>query len=330
MAWLVTRGPKRFLSICWRNADGRHHSKPTGTRDRRPAQASLARFEAEQGLSQPATRATGRDLMERRLAFVVANRCQETSDCYRSSIEPMVRAWEKTPIDEWTRAMLEPHAAAKLSSGAWSGRTCQLWLSGCRQWIKWAIEHGEPVPDFVAGFRGWKPHRPVIQHLDVAQVRTLLAAARGHQLEVPIALTALAGMRHKDPLAAQAANVDWRRKVLTVRGSKGHADRLAPIVPLLEEILRRRAPEVGALHEPVTHETHYRHLRQLCTAAGVPVVTWHPLRHSYATAILDAGATRPEVQAALGHRRLASTGVYLHAKVEGVARAAGKAFATPR
>lgn len=326
MAWLAARGRRRLWTICWRGEDGRHHTKPTGTRDRRIAEARLARFQAEQGLSQPATRATGRDLMERWLAFVGATRCRETAECYRSSIEPMVRAWEKTPIDEWSRAMLEPYAAAKRSSGAWSGRTCQLWLSGCRQWIKWSIEHGEPVPDFVAGFRGWKPHRPVIQHLDVAQVRALLAAARDHQLEVLIALTALAGMRHKEALAAQAADIDWRRKVLTVRGSKGHADRLVPIVPLLEEILRRRAPEVGALQEPVTHETHYRHLRQLCAAAGVPVVTWHPLRHSYATAILDAGATLPEVQAALGHRSLASTGVYLHAKVEGVAKAAGRAF----
>lgn len=114
--------------------------------------------------------------------------------------------------------------------------------------------------------------------------------------------------------------------MLTVHGSKGHAERLVPIVPLLEEILRRRAPDAGPLQEPVDHETHYRHLRRLCAAAKVPVVSWHPLRHSFATALLDAGAHLHEVQAALGHRSLASTGVYLHARVEHVALAAGRAF----
>ncbi|MCC7139759.1 MAG: tyrosine-type recombinase/integrase [Planctomycetes bacterium] len=323
---MAARGARKFWSICWRDDAGRHHSKPTGTRDRRLAEARLARFRAEEGLSQPATRATNRDLMERWLAAVAATRCLETADSYRSSIEPMVRAWEGVPIDEWTREHTEAYAAAKRASGDWSGRTCQLWLSGCRQWIRWAAEHGDPVPDFVGTYRGWRPHRPTIQHLDVPQLYALLDTARGHELEVLVALTALAGCRLKEAQSATVEDVDWRRRVLTVHGTKGHADRIVPIVPRLEEVIRRRAPATGRLQQATAHSSRYRWLAELCAAAGVPVVSWHPLRHSFATALLDAGATLPELQTALGHRSLASTGVYLHPRVERIAAAAGRAF----
>lgn len=98
------------------------------------------------------------------------------------------------------------------------------------------------------------------------------------------------------------------------------------MTPLLLEVLERRAPEAGPLQPRISPETHYRHLRYLCETAGVPVVTWHPLRHSYATALIDAGATLHEVQAVLGHRSLTSTGIYLHARVESVARVSDRAW----
>lgn len=130
MAWIVARGTRRIYSICWRDADGRHHSRITGTRGRRIALGLLARFRAEHGLSQPSTRVTGLDLMEAWLAYVAATRCQETADSYRSSVEPMTRAWEATPIEQWCRADVEAYAAAKRKSGDWTGRTAS---SGSRR-----------------------------------------------------------------------------------------------------------------------------------------------------------------------------------------------------
>jgi site-specific recombinase XerD len=45
---------------------------------------------------------------------------------------------------------------------------------------------------------------------------------------------------------------------------------------------------------------------------GIPDATLHTLRHSFATHLIEAGASVPAVQALLGHRQLATTMVYLH------------------
>lgn len=332
-AWLEIRGRKRLFSIGWRDAAGAHRTRPTKTSDRRLAEIHLRRFQAalEAGTdlaaaAPDASAATA--LLEDYLAHVAATGSPESARCYRSSLAPMVRAFGKErPAYEWTEAMVREYGAAKRASGDWTGRTSKLWLSALRGWVRWAKETGAALPDVVGAYRGWKAHRPAVRYLDGEQLRRLLAAAHGHPLEVVVGLAALAGCRRKEAFGALVDDVDQAHGTLTVRGTKGHADRLVPVVPRLAEILKRRAPETGTLQAPVKHMSRYRWLELLCEEAKVPVVSWHPLRHSFATALLEAGATLPEIQAALGHASLASTGIYLaHTKLAGVTAAAARAF----
>jgi integrase len=192
----------------------------------------------------------------------------------------------------------------------------------------WAKEHGAPLPDFVGSVQAGRHHRRAAKFLDASQVRALLHAARPYVIETPIALAALAGMRRNELRLARVEDVHLSQGRLVVHGSKGHADRTVPIPPLLAEVLQRRMPEAGALVDFGVEfiESTYRHLAALCRTAGVPVISWHGLRHSYAVAMIESGARLDELQAALGHVSLATTGRYLHARPEGISVAAGRAF----
>jgi len=123
---------------------------------------------------------------------------------------------------------------------------------------------------------------------------------------------------------------------LVVRGGKGGKDRMVPLAPAMLEDLRRYwafhrnpvlvFPNVGrgacgpdkvALRmrraaEPMPHTSLQRLLVEARKHLDIPGATVHSLRHSFATHLVEAGASMHTVQALLGHKNINTTMIYLH------------------
>ena len=138
-----------------------------------------------------------------------------------------------------------------------------------------------------------------------------------------LALFAYAGLRRSELLGLDWDDVDFERRLLTVRKAKGGRQRVVPIHPALEPLFlgylatRGRDPEqalfVGVqgrrLSQTIMTQTFLRYAR----AAGVTDrkrVTPHTLRHVFASELLRAGANLRQIQELLGHKHLDSTQRY--------------------
>ena len=180
-------------------------------------------------------------------------------------------------------------------------------------------------------------HEPRPRHAwERAEVAAFLETARENRLYPMFYLALATGLRVGELLALQWGDVDIAAGTLTVRhtwapGPDGH--RLSPpktakslrTIPLAQDALEVLAawressgPEgqiapvdgfvfPGEPGAPISDSTVARELLALATEAGVPRITMHGLRHTYATLALRAGVPVQVLSERLGHSRTAIT-----------------------
>jgi len=118
-------------------------------------------------------------------------------------------------------------------------------------------------------------------------------------------------------------DIDSPRGCIRVVEGKGRKDREVPLSGRFLETARQyfreqRPPRPWLFpgpdaEKPLTRESAWRIVRAAGQTARVgKVVSPHTLRHSFATHLLEAGASLREIQVILGHRSLRTTQIYLH------------------
>jgi integrase len=186
--------------------------------------------------------------------------------------------------------------------------------------------------------------RPVSERLlSPAQVADA-AAAMPDRYRALVLMAAWSGLRQGELLALTRAELDLEvvPSRVTVRRAVRRGDNgqlradvpktpssvrvvtlPGPLVAILEDHLERFVPARGdaLLFATQTGTIPARSnlgatWRRACTAAGVPHVRLHDLRHVAQVNAAEAGATLPELMARLGHATPAAAMVYLHARTD--------------
>ena len=169
--------------------------------------------------------------------------------------------------------------------------------------------------------------------LDVTQVDRLLQAAGeggGWQAQRDRALLEVlyaCGARVSEAITLRTDGLEPSLRVLRLTG-KGGKTRLVPCGDAAREAIERwiedgrariaasgpRRPEMFLTRRglPLDRVNAWRRVKAAALRAGLPEVTPHTLRHSFATHLIEGGADLRSVQEMLGHASIRTTEVYTH------------------
>jgi integrase/recombinase XerC len=173
---------------------------------------------------------------------------------------------------------------------------------------------GRSIPDFYA-------QGAINQILDLPVDESDFIQFQAHAVLHTLYAT---GIRRAELAGLRVTDVDFRRKLIRVRG-KGNKTREVPMTAALADELHRFCAARAADHttEPlfVTQKGNklplsYVNMMVHAALDGAPGIpgrkTPHRLRHSLATHLLNNGADIYSIKEVLGHSSLAATQIYTH------------------
>jgi integrase/recombinase XerD len=181
-----------------------------------------------------------------------------------------------------------------------------------------------------------KDHETLPAVLTRDEIKRLLNHIKLRRYRIPIKLIYCCGLRLAECLALTIHDIRGDEGKLWVRGGKGGKDRMIPIAQPMIEDLRRywkfhrhplllfpnagrgdndrnlTAARMRQAARPMPVSSLQRLMVEARKQLGIRDCTVHTLRHSFATHLVEAGASLHTVKALLGHAHINTTMIYLH------------------
>lgn len=181
-----------------------------------------------------------------------------------------------------------------------------------------------------------KPPKAVTKEVQVfakEHIKAILGST--HPFAYVVQILCLTGLRRGELIALSWHNIDLKNGIIHVCDSlsdgkiqprtKGKKDRVVPISPALADFIKR-IPKHGIyvisdeFGEPLTKDQFNYRYRSFIESLGIPYLSPHKCRHSFATYLLRSGADIRAVQEILGHADLSMTQVYTHVNIDALKR----------
>lgn len=199
------------------------------------------------------------------------------------------------------------------------------------RYLYWANLNARDLAQFVPKTPCWRqshlPPRLAWEDVQRAIGAIETTTPSGMRDRAMMMLLATTGMRSRELRALELGDIRWRMGELVLRHTKGHRDRVVPLLDgtgaaLAEYVLHAR-PLTTDRRVFLSHATPVRGFRYSSTIsrivrvrlerAGIPIQRGgaHLLRHSLATRLIEQQRPIKEVADLLGHRNIDTTSFYV-------------------
>lgn len=192
--------------------------------------------------------------------------------------------------------------------------------------VRWLYTRTLQRPEVTASIPWPKIPKPLTSTLTPDEVRAVLGTAKSPWVRLAIEIAYATGLRISEVVQLRAEDIHRAGGVVFVRKGKGDKDRQVPLADTLYSKLRTywaqaRPPRPflfpgRVLGAPMTKGALEDAFRKVFEASGIPRrgrrITFHTLRHTFATQMIERGAPLHVVQQILGHTSIQTTARYLH------------------
>lgn len=247
--------------------------------------------------------------------------------------ELSLRDWRRITPDHVNELL------ADMDERGYSPATRSRKIAALRSFMKFLVEERVIEENPTSHIRTPRAGRPVPDVLTADDVDALLdTAAKGTAPEdrrdhVMIELMYAAGLRVSELVSLEISDVNLGSATVRTIG-KGSKERVVPLhevaVNAVESYLLGVRPQLanrahsdalflGRRGRRLSRQAFWQRLKRVASKAGISAhITPHTLRHSFATHLLQGGASLRHVQELLGHSSISTTQIYTHLTSEHV------------
>ncbi len=173
-----------------------------------------------------------------------------------------------------------------------------------------------------------KKHLQLPKVLGEEELRRLFASPKNLKHKAILFVAYSAGLRVSEVINLRLQDIDRERKQLFIHCSKGKKDRYVRLSPMVLDVLEQyyKMSEVKPMNyvfegtekgKPYTSRSAQQIFTDAKNKAGIlKSLSFHNLRHSFATHLLEKGVDVLFIKEILGHFNIETTQRYLHVKKE--------------
>jgi integrase len=297
--------------------EGRRIRKEWQCRTEKAARAKLSEVNRRLGTGLPLEESRVRlnDYAQEWLAAVKPTVRPSTFAFYRTLAEVHLEDLGPLPVVRIGPADIRELVSVRLAEG-YAPRTVRAILDVLRMILKQAVNDGI-IPRNVAELvTPPKLEQAEPRHFTAEQARKFMEVCRDDPLGSFYIVALGTGLRRSELLGLTWRDVDLDVGNVAVRRSKTAAGvRNVPLPTFGREALGLVERKPGPIWQ-VNPTTVSKRMAPLCDKAGVPRLTLHGLRHTFASLALDSGTDPLTLQALMGHTRVSMTGFYARAGEE--------------
>ncbi len=248
------------------------------------------------------------------------------------AVKKLFQSMGDTNIEQVSTAHVRAHLYQQKEERLWSARTLRNHRQYLNTFFTWCVEEGHvtenPVrkiarpklPKTLPRFITKQQAFSVLYHTEYYPWRYKFERVRNVAI---IALFLMTGLRLNELINLQLQDVDMNAQEILVRKGKGRKERIVPIYPKLERILKTYLEEKQRLNKPTAWFFHSAKSDKRMTAKTVQKVcqkiskkakikfTPHMLRHTFGHLSTNAGLGVYQIKEIMGHANLSSTEIYL-------------------